>query len=253
MNVKVISGSAVVTLTPSSGTIDGNANEPLTAKHSQTVVFDGTNWSTSGVYVVGPSSATVGDVATLNDTNGQSVADSGIAANQIAVNPPTISCQTRHTVYPAMERPSRGFLMGTQPKYSALCSVLSRIPFSTKDEFLVNISTLGTGPLTFALYTDAINSHKRIPSATISYSPAVKVGFTVTSTGLITAALGVSRRQELQSRAGLNWVCSNDTTSGDAVRFTAVSNAYPLFMYLVGGASPANRRLGAYSVHRFDE
>ena len=77
VNVKVVSGSAVVTLTPSSGTIDGNANEPLTAKHSQTVVFDGTNWSTSGVYLVGPASAAIGDAATFGDVLGQSVADSG--------------------------------------------------------------------------------------------------------------------------------------------------------------------------------
>lgn len=77
VNIKVVSGSAVVTLTPSSGTIDGNANEPLTAKHSQTVVFDGTNWSTSGVYVVGPASATIGHLATFGDALGQSVVDGG--------------------------------------------------------------------------------------------------------------------------------------------------------------------------------
>lgn len=79
-NFKVLTTSVgAVTFTPTSGTIDGLASETFQPNQSGTLWFDGTNWNSSGVKVTGPTSATIGHVATFADVLGESVADSGKA------------------------------------------------------------------------------------------------------------------------------------------------------------------------------
>jgi hypothetical protein len=81
INFKNLPGAAgVATLTPSAGTIDGAASLAIIPGQGLTAVFDGTNWTTSGRYVVGPSSSTSGNFASYSGTSGQLTQDSGIAS-----------------------------------------------------------------------------------------------------------------------------------------------------------------------------
>lgn len=74
-----------VTFTPTTGTIDGLASETFQPSQGGTIWFDGTNWNTSGLYVVGPSSSTAAHFASFSDATGQKLQDSGKATPTGAV------------------------------------------------------------------------------------------------------------------------------------------------------------------------
>lgn len=97
------------------------------------------------------------------------------------------------------------------------------------------VTTGGTGPLNFAIYTDAIDATtgKHQPQSPVT---APTVTFTVTGTGAATAALGTAG-VGVPIAQGLNWVCTNDTTASDAVRFTAAILTSNYFSALVGAVS----------------
>ena len=76
----VNTGAGAETITPTTGTICGNATLVLQQGQGDGITFDGTNWQcTGGPYVLGPSSSTNGDVATFNGATGAKIQDSGEA------------------------------------------------------------------------------------------------------------------------------------------------------------------------------
>lgn len=86
-NFKVLSTSVgAVTFTPTTGTIDGAASETFQPRQTGTIWFDGANWNTTGVKVVGPSSSTTGHLATYADASGDNLLDSGVPASSVITN-----------------------------------------------------------------------------------------------------------------------------------------------------------------------
>ena len=106
------------------------------------------------------------------------------------------------------------------------------------DELLLTIITLGTGPLNVALYTDAIDatSKKHQPQTLESSS---SLSFTVTSAATVSVALGTAGTG-IAIPVGLNWVCTNDTNSGDVVRTVVYASGSSTIAGLIGSTTASN-------------
>lgn len=247
-------GAGAETITPTTGTIGGAATLVLQLGQGVSVAFDGTNWQIGGgPYARGPASATSGHIATFNGTTGQLLQDGGAAGavSSVAGDGTTVNCSPTtgavvcNTLAPPPISPAT-----TQTQVIALVDTVVALssvapsqnftrcsPFKVPvpqhwDELLMGVTTLGTGPITVALYTDAIDStsHRHQPQALIASSSG---SFTVTGTGLITSAMGVSGTG-IPIPAGLNWACTNDAAAADAVRYDAIGPTSTYFMNLLG-------------------
>lgn len=103
------------------------------------------------------------------------------------------------------------------------------------DQAVVTVSTLGTGPINFALYTDAVDAttHRHQPQTLIT-NP--NVTFAVTGTGQVAAALGTGG-VGVAVPQGLNWACVNDTNSADAVRLDVINSLGSSLANMIGSTS----------------
>ena len=104
------------------------------------------------------------------------------------------------------------------------------------DQLSMTVTTLGTGPLNVALYSDAIDTttHRHQPQAAIGSG-----SFVVTAAATVQAAIGTNG-VGVPLSAGINWACINDTNAADAVRFTAMSGTSTFEANLIGSNSAAN-------------
>lgn len=129
---------------------------------------------------------------------------------------------------------------------SARCSPFYAPYAFHADQAGVTVTTLGTGPLNFALYTDAIDAttHRHQPQTLIT-NP--NVTFVVTSTGNITTALGTGG-VGVAVPQGLNWACVNDTNAADAVRFDVVNSLASSLANLIGSNAQATATTNALFV-----
>ena len=187
--------------------------------------------------VSGPGSSTSNDLASWNGAGGSTLADSGIAAANVslAIAPATANDTQIYAMWPGVN-----VVAGTvAPAQSfARCAPFTVYPAQHWDELLMDVTTLGTGPLTVALYSDAIDptTKKHQPESPISSGSG---SFTVTGIGVVTVALGTAGTG-IPIPAGLNWLCTNDATNSDAVRFFALPSNAAIASALVGAAIAAD-------------
>ncbi len=106
------------------------------------------------------------------------------------------------------------------------------------DQVAMTVSTLGTGPLYYAFYTDAIDAttNRHQPQTFITNSSG---SFTVTSAATVTGAVGQGGTG-VAIPVGLNWFCTNDSNSNDAVRFISFPVNNTSVAGLIGSSTAAN-------------
>lgn len=104
------------------------------------------------------------------------------------------------------------------------------------DQLGMTVTTLGTGPIAVALYTDAkdATSGRHQPQTLLASG-----SFTVTGTGAVTAAMGTNA-VGVPLAAGLNWACMNDGAAADAVRYSTVAATSNFIANLIGSSTAAN-------------
>jgi hypothetical protein len=194
--------------------------------------------SGGGGGVTGPGTSTIGNLAAYGSTTGpsQSLLDSGISAASLQPFQGFIANDTMY--YPAWPG-ATVTASGSNPLQNfARCSPFYWPIAAHVDQAGMNVSTLGLGPINFALYTDAIDAttHKHQPQALIT-NP--NVTFTVTSVAAVTVALG-SAGTGVALAQGLNWVCINDTASADGVRWMGLASTTTVVPGLIGTSTLAN-------------
>lgn len=171
---------------------------------------------------------------------GPGVQDAGAACGSGGggIAPPPASVTNKNQLYPMWGGITTAAGGAAPTQNTARCT-----PFITPaqhwDELIVDVTTLGTGPLAFALYTDAIDATTGIhqPQTPITGGNG---SWTVTGAGVLTAALGTAGTG-IAIPLGMSWFCYNDTNSADVVRFNTWAAASPvLFASLVGITSPGN-------------
>lgn len=226
-------GTATQTITPSAGTINGAATFPVLAGTSYSIAYDAanTNWIVSASYVLGPSLVTPGDLPSFNGASGQLLGDSGISAANLL--PPLPATGNGTQIYPLWGPgviPGAGALAPVQN--TARCAPFFVAQPMHWDELLLSVTTLGTGPLPVALYTDAIDATTKKHQPQTPFS-STSLAFTVTGTGNVNVPLG-SAGVGISIPIGLNWICTNETTATDAVRIPTVAATSTLFTSLIG-------------------
>lgn len=112
------------------------------------------------------------------------------------------------------------------------------------DQLAMTVSTLGTGPLAVALYSDAIDAttHRHQPQA-----PLWSGSFTVTAAATVTVAVGTPG-VGVAVPAGLDWVCTDDGVASDAVRFPTFAGSSPFVANLIGSSAPASLTSSAANI-----
>jgi hypothetical protein len=186
--------------------------------------------------VSGPGGSVSGDIASFSGVGGTTIQDSGISSAGIA--PPLPSTANDTQLYPLW--PGITVVAGTvaPTQNTARCSPFILGVPEHWDELLIDIATLGTGPIAVALYTDAIdtNTGKHQPQSLESSS---SLAFTVTAAGVSTVALGAAGTG-IAVPAGMNWICTNDANSADAVRATIFPASSSLISAMMGSVSGQN-------------
>ena len=151
-----------------------------------------------------------------------------------AAAPPLPSTGNDTQIYPLWNTATaNGALAPSQN--SARCSPFFNSQAMHWDQLFITVQTLGTGPLTVALYTDAIDAttKKHQPQTLQSAS---NLSFTVTSAATVSVSLGAAGTG-IPIPAGINWVCVNDTTSTDLVRTLDISSASAVISTLIGSTT----------------
>ena len=199
------------TFTPSSGTITCNNATGASCTLAPgspggTFVYDGTNWA-------------VGGTGSL-------------------VTPPLPSTGNDTQLYPLWTgiTPTVGSIAPTQNVAHCAPFVINQ-PMHL-DQLLMDVTTLGTGPIAVALYTDAIDATKKVHQPQTLESSS-SLSFIVTTATTVSVSLG-SAGTGIPIPAGMNWVCTNDATATDAVRYELYPINSTVISSLIGSATAAN-------------
>lgn len=139
--------------------------------------------------------------------------------------------------YPIFPNTANTASIAAPAQNAARCTAFNWPWASHVDKASMTVSTLGTGPLNFALYTDAVDSVTgRHQPQTLITDPSLT--FTVTAAATVTVNLGTAG-VGVPLAKGLNWACINDAATGDAVRYYSLLTTSTAVVALVGATSPA--------------
>ena len=229
------SGSAL-SLAGSSGAIqtnNGSGNFGSIAPGTNVATALANNTEATGSFVRQNGAITTGNLTQWSASGAQ---DSGIVAANVGPAPvPASGNQTQLyplwsgvTVTTGAVAPSQN-IARCQPFYAAVAYHADLVE--------IDNTTGGTGPINFALYTDALDStSKRHQPQALITNPNVTIPATIS---FQTAALGVAGTGVAVPQ-GLNWACINDTTAADAVRWTSIPATSSVISYLVGSTTATN-------------
>ena len=147
---------------------------------------------------------------------------------------PPITTGTQY--YPAWPNANIANSIVAPAQNAARCSPFWLSVAYHADQIAIIVTTAGTGPLNFAIYSDAVDATRlRHQPQTLLTDPSL--AFNVTSAANVTVSLGTSG-VGIAIPQGLNWICVNDTTGSDVVRYAQVAATMSTMSGLVGSSAP---------------
>ena len=178
----------------------------------------------NGLQIGSPTGGTKG-VGTVNAAN-------GLYTNGVLLAPPVALVTTGLQYFEIWPSVSLAATTVAPTQNTARCAPFNVYAAFHTDQVAMQVSTLGVGPLNFALYTDAVDAttHKHQPQTPIT-NPNVTLA--VSSTGLQSSALGTGG-VGVPLAVGLNWACINNTNVTDVVRFIGINSASTGISGLIG-------------------
>lgn len=135
--------------------------------------------------------------------------------------------------YPAFANIQTAPIAAAPPANTARCTPFNWQWTAHVDKASLQVTVVGTGPLNFAIYTDAIDATtNRHQPQTLLTDPSLAFPLTAVS-GQVQLALGTPG-VGIPLQKGLNWICTNDATASDAARYSAMFGGLTYASGLIG-------------------